>query len=196
MDEQQLRGLAAAGVDIQLHSHRHQWPLYDKEIVESEIAENRRFLQRCRLVSAGAFLLSKRSVRSPPGRMAGGIGGEERHDDRTRIELRPHLALRAASPGRWRACVGYRIRRRDDRLYGTRALVAAPVARGRGMMARKRVYRNEEGPAPLAPQRRSAVDARHRIFSGVRCDACRSFLCRRSMACWPGMFFPSGISTP
>jgi peptidoglycan/xylan/chitin deacetylase (PgdA/CDA1 family) len=46
MDEQQLRGLAAAGVDIQLHSHRHQWPLYDKEMVESEIAENRRFLQR------------------------------------------------------------------------------------------------------------------------------------------------------
>jgi peptidoglycan/xylan/chitin deacetylase (PgdA/CDA1 family) len=46
MDEQQLRGLAAAGVDIQLHSHQHQWPLYDKEIVKSEIAENRRFLQR------------------------------------------------------------------------------------------------------------------------------------------------------
>ena len=46
MDEQQLRGLAAAGVDIQLHSHRHQWPLYDKEIVASEVAENRRFLQR------------------------------------------------------------------------------------------------------------------------------------------------------
>jgi len=46
MDEQQLRGLAAAGVDIQLHSHRHQWPLYDKEAVESEIAENRRFLER------------------------------------------------------------------------------------------------------------------------------------------------------
>ncbi len=46
MDEHQLRGLAAAGVDIQLHSHRHQWPLYDKEIVASEIAENRRFLQR------------------------------------------------------------------------------------------------------------------------------------------------------
>jgi peptidoglycan/xylan/chitin deacetylase (PgdA/CDA1 family) len=46
MDEQELRLLAAAGVDIQLHSHRHQWPLYDKEVVESEIAENRRFLQR------------------------------------------------------------------------------------------------------------------------------------------------------
>jgi peptidoglycan/xylan/chitin deacetylase (PgdA/CDA1 family) len=46
MDEQQLHALAAAGVDIQLHSHRHQWPLYDKEMVESEIAENRRLLQR------------------------------------------------------------------------------------------------------------------------------------------------------
>src|SRR6201987_406267 len=46
MDEQQLRGLAAAGVDIQLHSHRHQWPLYDKEIVDAEVEENRRFLQR------------------------------------------------------------------------------------------------------------------------------------------------------
>ena len=46
MDEQQLRGLAAAGVDIQLHSHRHQWPLYDREVVESEINENRRFLAR------------------------------------------------------------------------------------------------------------------------------------------------------
>jgi peptidoglycan/xylan/chitin deacetylase (PgdA/CDA1 family) len=46
MDEHQLRDLAAAGVDIQLHSHRHQWPLYDKDMVQSEIAENRRFLQR------------------------------------------------------------------------------------------------------------------------------------------------------
>jgi len=46
MDEQQLRGLAAGGVDIQLHSHRHHWPLYDREIVASEIAENRRFLAR------------------------------------------------------------------------------------------------------------------------------------------------------
>jgi len=46
MDEQQLRGLAAAGVDIQLHSHRHHWPLHDKEMVKFEIDENRRFLQR------------------------------------------------------------------------------------------------------------------------------------------------------
>jgi peptidoglycan/xylan/chitin deacetylase (PgdA/CDA1 family) len=46
MDEPQLRSLAAAGVDIQLHSHRHQWPLHDKEMVRSEVAENRRFLQQ------------------------------------------------------------------------------------------------------------------------------------------------------
>jgi peptidoglycan/xylan/chitin deacetylase (PgdA/CDA1 family) len=46
MNEQQLRSLAAAGVDIQLHSHRHQWPLYEREVVESEINENRRYLQR------------------------------------------------------------------------------------------------------------------------------------------------------
>lgn len=46
MDEQQLRSLADAGVDIQLHSHQHQWPLYDRPLVESEIAENRRLLER------------------------------------------------------------------------------------------------------------------------------------------------------
>jgi peptidoglycan/xylan/chitin deacetylase (PgdA/CDA1 family) len=45
MDEQQLRSLAAAGVDIQLHSHRHQWPLHDRARVISEIHENRLFLQ-------------------------------------------------------------------------------------------------------------------------------------------------------
>jgi peptidoglycan/xylan/chitin deacetylase (PgdA/CDA1 family) len=46
MDEQELRALAAAGVDIQLHSHRHQWSLHDRQEVASEINENRRFLQR------------------------------------------------------------------------------------------------------------------------------------------------------
>jgi peptidoglycan/xylan/chitin deacetylase (PgdA/CDA1 family) len=45
MDEQQLRGLSDAGVDIQLHSHRHQWPLHDRQLIESKIAENRRFLE-------------------------------------------------------------------------------------------------------------------------------------------------------
>jgi SAM-dependent methyltransferase/peptidoglycan/xylan/chitin deacetylase (PgdA/CDA1 family) len=46
LDEQQLRELAEAGVDIQLHSHRHEWPLDDRNTVEREIGENRRFLER------------------------------------------------------------------------------------------------------------------------------------------------------
>ena len=46
MDEAQLRELAAAGIDIQLHSHSHQWPLHDRRAVESEIAVNRKFLER------------------------------------------------------------------------------------------------------------------------------------------------------
>jgi peptidoglycan/xylan/chitin deacetylase (PgdA/CDA1 family) len=46
VNEQQLRELARAGVDIQLHSHSHQWPLDDRVTVEAEIAENRKFLER------------------------------------------------------------------------------------------------------------------------------------------------------
>jgi peptidoglycan/xylan/chitin deacetylase (PgdA/CDA1 family) len=46
MDEQQLRQLADADVDIQLHSHHHDWPLYDRAMVEAEIAKNRRCLER------------------------------------------------------------------------------------------------------------------------------------------------------
>jgi len=46
MDESQLRELATAGVDLQLHSHSHRWPLHDRQAVESEIAENRKFLER------------------------------------------------------------------------------------------------------------------------------------------------------
>jgi len=45
-NEQQLRELADAGVDIQLHSHNHKWPLDDRLTVEAEIAENRKFLER------------------------------------------------------------------------------------------------------------------------------------------------------
>ena len=44
MDHAQLRELADAGVDIQLHSHNHQWPLDDREIVASELDQNRRSL--------------------------------------------------------------------------------------------------------------------------------------------------------
>jgi len=45
LDEEQLRQLAVAGVDIQLHSHHHEWPLDDREKVEYEIRENRKFLE-------------------------------------------------------------------------------------------------------------------------------------------------------
>jgi len=46
LNEQQLRELDDAGVDIQLHTHRHQWSLDDREKVETEIVENREYLER------------------------------------------------------------------------------------------------------------------------------------------------------
>jgi len=47
LDEQQLRQLADAGVDIQLHSHRHEWSADDsRATVEAEITDNRRFLEK------------------------------------------------------------------------------------------------------------------------------------------------------
>ena len=46
LDQQELRCLSDAGVDIQLHSHRHEWSLDDREKVETEIVENRQFLER------------------------------------------------------------------------------------------------------------------------------------------------------
>jgi len=46
MDEHELRRLSDAGVDIQLHSHRHQWSLDDRGKVESEIVDNRECLER------------------------------------------------------------------------------------------------------------------------------------------------------
>src|SRR5205823_4701447 len=46
VDESELRELADAGVDIQLHSHCHQWPLDDREKIEWEIVTNRKILER------------------------------------------------------------------------------------------------------------------------------------------------------
>jgi peptidoglycan/xylan/chitin deacetylase (PgdA/CDA1 family) len=46
LNENELRQLADAGVDIQLHTHRHQWSLDDKVKIEQEIRENRNFLER------------------------------------------------------------------------------------------------------------------------------------------------------
>jgi len=45
VDERQLRQLAEAGLDIQLHSHHHDWLLEDREEVECEIRKNRGFLE-------------------------------------------------------------------------------------------------------------------------------------------------------
>jgi peptidoglycan/xylan/chitin deacetylase (PgdA/CDA1 family)/SAM-dependent methyltransferase len=46
LDENEIRQLAEAGVDIQLHTHRHQWSLDDKVMIEREIRDNRNFLER------------------------------------------------------------------------------------------------------------------------------------------------------
>jgi peptidoglycan/xylan/chitin deacetylase (PgdA/CDA1 family) len=47
LNENELRHLADAGVDIQLHTHRHQWSIADDKVkVEQEISENRKFLER------------------------------------------------------------------------------------------------------------------------------------------------------
>jgi peptidoglycan/xylan/chitin deacetylase (PgdA/CDA1 family) len=40
----ELQALAAQGIDIQLHTHRHRLPLDDRAAVEREIADNRRAL--------------------------------------------------------------------------------------------------------------------------------------------------------
>ncbi len=148
MDEQQLRGLAAAGVDIQLHSHRHQWPLHDRKEVKSEIEENRRFLQRV--------------VSSPLEHFCYPSGVYGLHQ----AEWLAKLGVKSATtiePG---------LNYRDTSLFALRRLVdggrvsdiefAAEMTgfmevvrslrrglrAGRGMKARKQVRRNEEGRSP------------------------------------------------
>jgi peptidoglycan/xylan/chitin deacetylase (PgdA/CDA1 family) len=45
LDVKQLRCLVDADVDIQLHTHRHEWSLADRGKVEQEIRDNRSFLE-------------------------------------------------------------------------------------------------------------------------------------------------------
>ena len=45
LDANELRHLSDAGLDIQLHTHRHQWSLEDRGKVEQEIRDNRNFLE-------------------------------------------------------------------------------------------------------------------------------------------------------
>ncbi len=151
MDEQQLRGLAAAGVDIQLHSHRHQWPLYDKETVESEIAENRRLLQR-----AVSYPLEHFCYPS-------GVYGLHQ------AEWLAELGVKSATtiePGlNYRHTSRFALRRLVDggpvsdiefaaEMTGFMEIVRSLRRRlraGRAMMAGKHVYRDEEGRPPLPP---------------------------------------------
>jgi len=148
MDEQQLRGLAAAGVDIQLHSHRHEWPLYDKELVESEVAENRRFLQP--VVSyplehfcypSGVYGLHQAEWLAELGvKSATTIDPGLNYSHTSRFALRRLVDGGSVSDIEFAA-----------ELTGFMELVRSLRRRfrdPRGMTARKRVYRNEEGRAP------------------------------------------------
>ncbi len=148
MDEHQLRCLATAGVDIQLHSHRHQWPLYDKEMVESEIAENRRFLQR--------------AVSHPLEHFCYPSGVYGLHQGEWLAELGVKSATTIEPGLNYRHTSRFALRRLVDggpvsdiefaaEMTGFMELVRLLRRRlraGRGLTARKRVYRNEEGRPP------------------------------------------------
>jgi peptidoglycan/xylan/chitin deacetylase (PgdA/CDA1 family) len=147
MDEQQLRGLAAAGVDIQLHSHRHQWPLYDKEMVESEVADNRRCLQR--VVSyplehfcypSGVYGLHQAEWLAELGvKSATTIDPGLNYSHTSRFALRRLVDGGPVSDIEFAAeMTGFM-----ELVRSLRRRLRAP----RGM-ARKRVYRNDEGRAP------------------------------------------------
>jgi peptidoglycan/xylan/chitin deacetylase (PgdA/CDA1 family) len=155
MDEQQLRSLAAAGVDIQLHSHRHQWPLYDKEIVETEVAENRRFLQR--VVSyrlehfcypSGVYGLHQAEWLAELGvKSATTIDPGLNYSHTSRFALRRLVDGGPVSEIEFAA-----------EMTGFMELVRLLRRRlraGRDLTARRRVYRNEEGPPSTRTESRS-----------------------------------------
>jgi peptidoglycan/xylan/chitin deacetylase (PgdA/CDA1 family) len=194
MDEHQLRDLAAAGVDIQLHSHRHQWPLYDKDMVQSEIAENRRFLQRTVSHPLEHFCYPSGVYGPHQAEWLAELGVKSATTIEPGLNYRDtsHFALRRLVDGGPVSDIEFaaemtgfmevvRVLRRWSRA-------------GRGMKARMRGYRKEEArlPSPATKVgRRCAVSH----FSWHSLRACHSFLYRRSMASWSGMYFPSGIST-
>jgi peptidoglycan/xylan/chitin deacetylase (PgdA/CDA1 family) len=148
MDEQQLRGLAAAGVDIQLHSHRHQWPLYDKEMVESEVAENRRFLQRVVSYPLEHFCYPSRvyGLHQAEWLAELGVKSATTIDPGLNYSHTSRFALRRLVDGGPVSEIEF-----AAEMTGFMELVRLLRRRlrgGRGMTARKRVYRNEKGRPP------------------------------------------------
>ena len=148
MDEQQLRSLAGAGVDIQLHSHWHQWPLYDREMVKSEIAENRRFLQRAvsRPLEHFCYPSGVYGLHQAEWLAELGVKSATTIDPGLNYSHTPRFALRRLVDGGPVSEIEF-----AAEMTGFMELVRLLRRRlrpGRGMTARKRAYRNEEGRPP------------------------------------------------
>jgi peptidoglycan/xylan/chitin deacetylase (PgdA/CDA1 family) len=148
MDEQQLRGLAAAGVDIQLHSHRHEWPLYDRELVESEVAENRRFLQPVVSYPLEHFCYPSGVYGLHQAEWLAGLGVKSATtiDPGLNYSHTSRFALRRLVDGGPVSDIEF-----AAEMTGFMELVRSLRRRlrtPRGMTARKRAYRNEEGRPP------------------------------------------------
>jgi peptidoglycan/xylan/chitin deacetylase (PgdA/CDA1 family) len=149
MDEQQLRSLAAAGVDIQLHSHRHQWPLYDREMVKSEIAENRRFLQRAvsRPLEHFCYPSGVYGLHQAEWLAELGVKSATTIDPGLNYSHTSRFALRRLVDGGPVSEIEF-----AAEMTGFMELVRLLRRRlraGRGMTARTRVHRDEEGGPPL-----------------------------------------------
>jgi peptidoglycan/xylan/chitin deacetylase (PgdA/CDA1 family) len=148
MDEQQLRGLAAAGVDIQLHSHRHQWPLYDKEIVESEIAENRRFLQRAVSYPLEHFCYPSGVYGLHQAEWLAELGVKSATTIEPGLNYRhtSHFALRRLVDGGPVSDIEFAAEMTG--FMEVVRLLRRRLGAGRGMVTRMRGYRNEAGRPP------------------------------------------------
>jgi peptidoglycan/xylan/chitin deacetylase (PgdA/CDA1 family) len=155
MDEQQLRGLAAAGVDIQLHSHRHEWPLYDKELVESEVAENRRFLQPVVSYPLEHFCYPSGVYGLHQAEWLAGLGVKSATtiDPGLNYSHTSRFALRRLVDGGPVSDIEFAAEMTGfmELVRSLRRRLRAP----RGMTARKRVYRNEGRPPSTRIESRS-----------------------------------------
>ena len=133
MSPAQLGELAATGVALELHTHRHRFPPEDRAACDEEIERNRRFLAGHHRHEVDAFLLSEWRIPFASEGVAARAGGDERHHDPTWPELRRNgchgtaafSRLGRASPGTLRCGVSRPAR--DP--AGTGGDVA-PLARG------------------------------------------------------------------